>query len=1048
MISRIFIDRPRLAMVVSLVILLAGFMAMFNIPVAQYPQITPPEVRVSATYPGANADVVADSVAAPIESQVNGVENMLYMSSTCSNDGSYSLTISFEVGTDPDIAQVNVLNRVQQAQSKLPSEVTSQGITVRNRASNMLGIINFYSPNKTRDELFLHNYISRGIKDAMSRVDGVSEATIFGDLDYSMRIWLDPERLAALGLTAEDVVTAIENQNIQAAAGSLGSAPAGKDQKLQYTLRAKGRLTKASEFKQIIIRTNKQGGILRLSDVARVELGALSYAAKNSLNGAPSVGMAVYQTSGSNALDTMKGVVAELNRLSQRFPEDVAYAVNYDSTVFVQATIAEIVFTLFLTFVLVVGVTFLFLQDWRATLIPTLTIPVALVGTFAVLLVLGYSANILTLFALILAIGLVVDDAIVVVENVQRIIQEEHLPPREAAIKAMGQVTGPIVATTLVLLAVFVPVGFMPGITGQLYQQFAVTICVSVVLSAVNALSLSPALCSLLLRTRKPIKVGPLAWFTTTLYASRQAYVAGSAWLIRRTLVTLGLLGIVLVGCYFFFITRPTSFLPSEDQGVIFFNVQLPDAASLGRTVEVTEQVYGKLKGIAGLKSIMFVNGFSMLSGNGENQALGVATLKPWDERTSPELQLDSMLRHIRGELSTIPSASILAFVPPAISGMGVVGGFDFRLQGVEDQTPREMAAVAQGLALAASQDPNILTAYTTYSANVPQIFVDLDRAKAQTLGVPVSRVFSALQSQMGSRYVNDFNLYSRVYQVKVQAQYQYRDQVEDVSRLYVRNDEGNMVPLSTLVKLTTVLGPQSIYRYNQFPAVQINGEAAPGSSSGQAIAAMEKLAHKTLPQGYGFDWSGMSYQEKQTSGESIMLLALALLFGYLFLVGQYESWTIPVPVILSISVAALGALLGLWVTGLDLSIYAQIGLVLLVGLASKNAILIVEFAKTRREEGAGVEEAALAGAQLRYRAVLMTAFSFILGVLPMVIATGAGAASRRAIGTTVFAGMIMATVAGIFLIPALYTIFERLRTSVKAKWGASDPGAAPPSGS
>jgi hydrophobe/amphiphile efflux-1 (HAE1) family protein len=1028
MFSRIFIERPRLAVVVSIFITLAGLIALFNIPVAQYPSITPPTISVTAVYPGANAKVVADNVAAPIEKEVNGVEKMLYMSSSSSNDGRYQLSVTFAVGTNPDLDQVNLQNRIQLATPKLPQEVVAQGISVRRRSTDILGAIAFFSPEGTRDKLFLSNYVSRNIKDALVRLNGVSDVHIFGEAEYSMRIWMNPEQLTARGLTADDVIAAVREQNIQAAVGSIGTSPAAADQQLLYTLRAKGRLNEVAEFKNIIVRSNDQGGLVRIGDIARVELGGKSYSASSIINGQPSLGMGVYRASDANALDTMKAVRAELKRLAERMPEGLQYKVVFDTTKYVSVAIHEISLTLVITFLLVLLVNFIFLQDWRATLVPTVTIPVSLIGTFAVLLALGYSANTLSLFALIMAIGLVVDDAIIVVENVYRVMEKRKLSPKAATMRSMGQVTGPIIATTLVLLAVFVPVGFMPGITGQLYRQFAVTICTAVVISAINALTLSPALCAVLLREPKHIRRGPLSWFNRTLEVTRNVYVASTAWLIRRLFVAfLIFVGVIGVG-YFLFTRTPSSFLPPEDQGAFFINAQLPEGASLVRTSKVMQQVTRTLKDIDGVEDVLGVSGFSLLSGTAENVAFGIVPLKPWDERTRPDQKIDAIVGKAMGRLAAISSANIFAFIPPPIMGLGITGGFDFQLQALEDQSPREIAAAANSLVISANQDPTLMRVFSTYKADTPQIFVNLDRTRAETLKVPVSRVFATLQAQLGSGYVNDFNLYGQVYQVKVQAEASYRDAVDDINRLYVRSDEGKMVPIRSLVTLSTVLSPPLIYRYNQFASVQINGNAAAGFSSGDAMTTMERLAAKALPKGYAFEWSSMSFQERQAEGKVVYLFALALLFGYLFLVGQYESWNIPLSIILSIPVASVGGLFGLWIVGMDLSIYAQIGLVLLVGLAAKNAILIVEFSKDRREEGFPAAKAAVEGAKIRFRPVLMTAFTFIMGVAPMVIATGAGAGSRRAIGTTVFAGMLAATLVGIFLIPPLYYAFQSFR--------------------
>ncbi len=1032
MFSAHFIRRPRLAMVISVVILLAGTVAAFNLPILQYPEVTPPTVRVSASYPGASAQVVSDAVAAPIEEVVNGVEGMIYMSSS-SNDGSYSLSVTFEVGIDVDIAMVKVQNRVQRAYNKLPAEVRQQSVRVSSRSGDILGFYAFYSPNGTLSQLDIGTYLDDKVKDVIARVKGIADVGIMGPSKYSMRIWVDPARLAAYGISADAVSTAIGNQNIQAAAGAIGTEPADSTQQLQYSIRATGRMENVEEFENIVIRTNSQGGILKLKDIARIELGAESYSAGASFNGQPAIAFRLSQLPEANALDTIQRANAELERLSQFFPEDLEYTIVYDPTMFIRTALWEIVRTLLLTFSLVVLVVFVFLQDWRATLIPACAIPVSLIGTFSLLLALGYSINTLTLFALVLAIGVVVDDAIVVVENVQRLIETEHLPPKEATWKAMKQVSSAVIATTLVLLSIFIPIGFISGIVGRIYQQFAVTISTAVSISTLNALTLSPALCSILLRPHKKKKFPFFVWFNWGLNRIRNLYVFYATWLVRHKPVAVAIFLIVSSADWLLFSGHPTSFLPTEDQGVLMVDVQLPDNATQPRTVEVMREFYEKTHNMPGINRMMTIVGFGQLgSGGGGNAGMAFFMLDPWDERKKPELQVGAIIDHISRIAETIPGAQIRAFNPPPIRGLGSTSGMDFRLQAAKGQPPEELAEALDLLVTAANRDPRIGRAFSTYRASTPQLYLNVDREKVEMLDIPIGRVFSTLQTIMGSRYVNDFNLYSRIYQVKVQADYAYRSKLEDILDVYVQNNRGDMVPLTTLVTVSTILAPESIDRYNMYPSVQVNADVASGFSSSEGMGGMADVMKKAVPAGFQYEWSGMSYQERENEGQVITLVIMALVFGFLFLVGQYESWTIPIPVMLSIAMAALGAMIALKITDIPLSIYAQLGLVLLVGLASKNAILIVEFAKTEREHGYPILESAETASRIRYRAVLMTAFSFVLGVLPMVLATGAGAVGRRHIGTTVFGGMAAAVVFGVVLTPSLWAIFQTTREKMK----------------
>ena len=1046
--SRFFIYRPIFATVISIVIVIAGFVSFGALPVAKFPEVAPPTVAVSAIYPGGNASTIAETVAAPIEQQVNGVEGMLYMSSKSANDGTYNLTVTFELGTDMDIASVLVQNRVAIAEPQLPQEVRAQGITTKKRSTQILQFIALTSPDNDVDALYLSNY-ALTIKDELSRIDGVGDVTVFGAGDYSMRIWLDPRKLKQRGLTTDDVLNAVKEQNVQVAAGQIGAPPAPAGTAFQFSVNAKGRLTTVEEFENIIIRTGNDGRTLTVGDVGRVELGGKNYTFNSKFNGAPSASVAIYQLPGANALTTAKQIREKMLELreSNNWPEGVDYNIAFDTTLFVEASISEVYETLFVAVVLVVLVIFIFLQDWRSTVVPVVAIPVSLIGTFAVMNAIGFSINMLSLFGIVLAIGIVVDDAIVVVENCTRHLSN-GMSPKDAAVKAMEEITGPVIATTLVLLAVFVPSAFMGGITGQLFRQFALTISAAVLISTVNALTLSPALCAIVLRKPREARFIGFRLFNRGFDRATSAYGFIISWLVRLVVLVLLVYGGLIATTGVLFNSLPTGFVPPEDQGYLFVNVQLPDAASTERTTEVMNKLNEDYKEIPGVANSLSIAGYSLLGGYaGSNLGFSIVILDPWDERTTPETRIRSIAGELKRRFDQVESAIIFPFSPPPIDGLGNAGGFQMEVLNKGGANYTQLQNTAQDMVQAGNEQSGLSGLNTTFRANEPQLFADVDRVKAKSMNVPLQTVFGTLQAYLGSAYVNDFTYNNRPYQVRVQAEPEFRTSPEDIENLDVRDASGRMVPISSIVTVKEMVGPSVVQRYKLYPSASVTGSPAAGVSSGQALTLMEDMADARLPPGFGYEWTGMSFQEKQAgSGQAIVFL-LAIVAVFLVLAAQYESWTSPAAVIAVVPLAALGVVLALVLRNADNNTYTQIGIVLLVALASKNAILIVEFASQERKEGKAIREAASNAARLRFRAILMTAVSSILGFLPLLVASGAGAASRQAVGNAVVGGMLAATFFSLMFVPTFFVVFQSISELRKNKTANQEAGNIPATG-
>lgn len=1044
MIADTFIRRPNTAIVISLIIVILGLIAIVNLPVSQYPDITPPVVQVSANYIGADASVIENTVATPIESQVNGVPDMIYMQSTSTSTGNMSLNVTFKTGTNIDIAALDVENRVNAALPNVPSEVKNLGVLVRKRSPNILMVIGIFSPKKTHGIKFVDNYTNIFIREALLRVKGVGD--IFTRADpFGMRLWLNPDKLTELHLTPADVIQAVQEQNVQVAAGTIGAPPQKKDQAFEYTAFIQGKLVSEEEFGKIIIKTNPaDGSIVYLKDVARIELGKFSYSGGSYVDGELSSFLLVFQLPGSNSMQTAEGVYKEMEKLKKTFPNDINYSVPFETVSVVKVSIQEVVKTLLLALSLVIIVVFVFLQSWRATLIPILAIPVSIIGTFVLFIPLGFTINTLTLFALVLAIGIVVDDAIIVVEAIQHYIDDQNLSAKEASFKAMADISAPVVAIALILAAVFIPVGFFPGIVGKLYQQFAITIAVSVLLSAFVALTLTPALSSLLLIPQKSIKrARVLDWFfgrfNRLFKKGVDTYSSSVLKVINYARYVVILLLLVIAGTVLLFRHKPSGFIPNEDNGRLYITFELPEAVSTARTVDVLNNVMSILKEVKGVAHFAAIAGLNVVTfSTKSNNGTVFCQLKPWDERKSKEEQLNGIIAEMNKRFSAIKQARVIVIAPPAIPGLGNTGGFSFILQQRESTDDiRGFERVVRNFMIAANQRPEISSAFTFFTASTPRYTLTVDREKCKKMGVPLSALFNTLQTYLGSFYINDFTLYGRTFRVMAQADTAYRGDISDIDKYYVKNSQGNMLPLNTFVSHQVTESAPVINHYNLYRSTEFNGDAKPGYSSGQAIQALIETAAKVLPEGYGYEFSGLSREEIDAGSKSIIIFFVSILFVFLFLTALYESWSVPFSVLLAVPLGAFGAILALtFVTKLNNNVYAQIGLVTLIGLAAKNSILIVEFAKTRVDSGMNLLDATFEAIRLRLRPILMTSLAFILGVSPLIFATGAGAVARQTIGWTVFGGMIAATFIGIFMVPVLFVVVTRLTMKKKKAGG------------